>query len=206
MRVLLADSHQLLHLGIRTVLSATNEIVLIDAVTSDKQLRQLCREQQPDIILLALNITASPHIDLLNFTKQYCRIAKIILLLHSPDEVFLPQLMESGIAGGILKSDGPAKLIEAIQAVAAGHKWFSPSLMSQLLQLWSGETDNKNLTERETDVLQLLAKGKTGKEIGQALGITQRTVRYHLQNIGDKLGTTTRIEAVAEAIRRKIIQ
>jgi DNA-binding NarL/FixJ family response regulator len=78
--------------------------------------------------------------------------------------------------------------------------------MSELIRSQNDEKNSNKLTRRETEVLQLIASGKTDKEIAQALGITERTVRYHLQNINGRLGTATRIAAVAEAIRRKIIQ
>ena len=205
-RVLLADSHQLLHLGIRTALSTNNKFTLIDAVTCETQLRQLCRQHQPDVILLALNITASSGTEVINDIRQQCPATKILVLLHNPDEICLQQLMETGVTGCILKSDTPEKLIEAIQAVTAGHSWFSPQLMSELIRSQNNAKNSNKLTRRETEVLQLIASGKTDKEIARDLEITERTVRYHLQNINDELGTITRTEAVAEAIRRQIIQ
>lgn len=204
-RVLLADSHQLLHLGIHTALSANHKIRLIDSVTCASQLRQYCHQHQPDVVLLATNIVDSAYIDVINDVQQQCPTAKILVLLRNPNEVSLQQLIEASVTGAILKSDTPEKLSEAVQTVATQESWFSPILMRQLLQTPIGDDHSNRLTERETDVLQLIAVGKTDKETAQALGIAERTVRYHLQNINNRLGTTTRVEAVAEAIRRKII-
>ena len=118
--------------------------------------------------------------------------------------------METGVTGAILKSDTPEMLIEAIQTVATGQSWFSPVLLPQLLQSRTGEESNKltdrELTEREIDVLQLVATEKTDKEIALELNIVKSTVRYHLEQSNNKLGTTTRVGAVTEAMRRGVIQ
>lgn len=204
-QLLLADNHQLLHPGIQSILAPFSEITLIGTATNDIQLRQCCTQCQPDVLLLALNITEPPWTDILEYLQLKYPETKILILLHSPDEVCLHYLTELGTSGCILKSDAPEKLVEAIQSVNAGQKWFSPLLIPQLLNIQRSEQNNK-LTEREREVLQMVAFGKTDKEVAQALKITKRTVRYHLQNANSKLGTTTRIEAVAEALRREIIQ
>jgi DNA-binding NarL/FixJ family response regulator len=130
---------------------------------------------------------------------------KTLILLHSSDEVCLHYLIEFGVSGCILKSDAPEKLIEAIQAAATGRKWFSPNLLPQLLQSRSSSQENR-LTKREVEVLQLVAAEKTDKEIALTLSIAEGTVRFHLENSNTRLGTMTRVGAVAEAIRCGIIQ
>jgi DNA-binding NarL/FixJ family response regulator len=203
-RVLLADKHQLLHAGIRAILSATDDITLIDTATCHNQLRQLYHEKKPDIILLALNVAESPCTDLLNFIQQSCPTVKMAVLLHDSDEVCLHQLLDHDVAGVILKSDTPETLAEAIRAVAAGQVWFSSALSPQF---WLRKKEQSNkLSGRELEVLRLTAEEKTDKEIAQTLQITERTVRYHLESINIKLSTSTRTGAVAEAIRHKLIQ
>jgi DNA-binding NarL/FixJ family response regulator len=204
-RVALADNHQLLHAGIQTTLAPHKEIRLIGAATRERDLRQLCLNHHPDVVILALNVIDDPCQNMLHDLRKQCPTAKILILLHSSHELSLHHIMELGAAGSILKSDAPAKLIEAIRAVANGQSWFSPILTSQHLQSPT-EGEGTDLTKREIEILQLVASGKIDKEIAPALGITARTVRYHLQNVNDKLETTTRTEAVAEAIRRRIIE
>ncbi|MCP5098197.1 MAG: response regulator transcription factor [Chloroflexi bacterium] len=204
-RVLLADNHQLLHFGIRAILSTPDNITLIETAMYSDQLWQLTYEHQPDVILLALNIVDPPWTNVLKQIQQQCSTAKILILLHNPNEVCLQQLMEAGAVGGILKSDTPEKLVEAIQAIAHGQMWFSSNLIPQLLQLQKSEKKNK-LTPREIEVLQLAATEKTDKEVALMLGITERTVRFHLENSNIRLGTITRLGAVVEAIRCGIIQ
>ncbi len=202
---MLADSHQLLHLGIHVALSSVSEITLVETVVCPHQLRQLYRQCQPDVILLALNIVEPPCIEIVNNIQQQCPAAKILLLLHNPNEICLQQLRKTNVAGAILKSDTPEKLIEAIQTVAAGQPWFSSILLSQLLQSRKSEEGNK-LTEREVTVLQLIAAEKTDREIALELNIAKSTVRYYLEQSNNKLGTTTRVGAVVEAMRQGFIQ
>lgn len=204
-QLLLADSHQLLHAGIQSILAPFSEITLIGTATNDIQLRQRCNQRQPDVLLLALNITEQLWTDLLEYLQKKYPETKILILLHSSDEVCLHYLIKMGVSGCILKSDAPEKLIEAIEAASIGRKWFSPTLLPQLLQSRNSSQENI-LTKREVEVLQLVAAEKTDKEIALTLGIAEGTVRFHLENSNTRLGTMTRVGAVAEAIRCGIIR
>lgn len=203
-RVLLADNHQLLHSGIRTILATSEEIKLAAAVTRHEQLRLCYQQHQPDVVLLALNVADVPCADILSAVQQQCPNARIVVLLHSPDEACVQQLMALGAAGVVLKSEAPDKLIEAIEAVVGERPWISLDLMPQLIRPQPAQ-ESETLTERELAVLQLTAAGETDCAVAQRLHITERTVRFHLKNVGHKLETTTRIETVAVAIRRQLI-
>lgn len=200
-RVLLADSHKLMHPGIRAILSTQSGILLVETMTYHDQLKKCCQEHQADIILMSLNIDCENS---LSYLQVHHPSIKSLILLRTPDEISLHQLIQLGADGGILKSANPHELIDAIHTIVKGEKWFSPSLVPKLLESNSNK-ENYDLTERELDIMRLISSGKTDKEIAQTFDISERTVRYYLQNINTKLGTTTRIESVAKTIRQNLI-
>lgn len=202
-RVLLADHHQLFHSAIQTILSQAPEVSLTGTVTESSQFSQLCREHLPDVVLLALNVADPLQTDVISQLRQYCPTAAVLVLLGDGDNICPRQLQEAGAAGALLKSEPPEKLIEAILTVANGKTWFSDPLLLQLLQPETGEAPQ--LTDRELAVLQLLVAEETAEAIGQALGISERTVRSHLTSIYGKLGVKSGLGAIREAVRLKLI-
>lgn len=204
-QLLLADKHQLLHSGIRTILSTIDGFDFIGAVVCETELQLLLCKFKPDILLLSLNIIAPPYEDIFHRIKEQCPATKTLVLLHHTNEICLQQLIKLDLDGAILKSDAPDKLLEAIQVIRTEQKWFSSELLTQLFRPPYDDQRNE-LTNREIEVLLSIASEKTDGEIAIMLGIMERTVRYHIDNSKNKLGTTTRIGTVIEAIRRNIIQ
>lgn len=204
-RVLLVDNEKLLHPGIHAILATTEKITLIEAIDNNNQLHLFCHKHQPNVVLFAPDPANKSCTDTLDYLHQQFSTVKIIVLLHDSDEMNLSQLIAHGAVGGIQKSNSPEKLLEAIQCVANGNSWFSPEILSNIIKKSIGEP-KKELTKRELELLQLVAAEKTDKAIAQTLEITERTVRYHLENIHIKLSTSTRTGAVAEAIRHELIQ
>ncbi|MCA9936981.1 MAG: response regulator transcription factor [Ardenticatenaceae bacterium] len=203
-RVLLADQHRLLHPAIRTLLSTTDDMTLVGEVTDRHELRQNCEEFCPDILLLSTNVTDSPLVKILDDIKEQCPTSKILVMLSSTEETSLRQLVAQGVNGVILKSDTPGKLLEAIDAIAQGQTWVSIDLLPRLVQPQQANVGN-DVTDRELEILQLLALEKTNAEIAQTMNIADRTVRSHLENIYIKLGVTSRVGAVVQAIRLNLI-
>jgi DNA-binding NarL/FixJ family response regulator len=195
-QVLLVDNEQLLHPGIHAILSKTDNIVLLKAVANINQLRQFCHRNQPEIVLLAPDPANKSCTHVLDYLHQQFSTVKVIVLLQEPDEDCLSRLIAYGAFGGLLKSNSPKKLLEAIQSVANGNSWFSPELLSNIFKKSKATGKLRiGLTKREITLLQLVAAEKTDKEIAQDLEITGRTVRYHLENIHIKLNTSTRTGA-----------
>lgn len=217
-RVLLANNHQLLHSGIRAILSTTDDIKLIDSVICDIDSLiidkscpiqclhyKLCKTHNPDVILLSFNNIDLPCENIVNYLAEQCLIPNVLVLLYNFDEIYMEQLMKLEVVGGILIHDPPEQLIEAIREVGQGKPWFSHSLLLEFMR-HQNEKEANVLTKKELDVLRLAAAEKTDEEIAIELGIKKRTVRYHMDNINTKLGTSTRTGFVAEALRRKIIR
>jgi DNA-binding NarL/FixJ family response regulator len=192
-RVLLADKQRLLHGSIRTVLSDKTKLILLGEATTVEEMHQLTQRLRPEVLLLALNLIEPPLTEIFDRLKACCPAVKILVLL--PDKKAPVQhLMEAGAAGCFYKGQTAKKLVEAINVVAQGEPYLSPRLLKNLLQL-PDSARPLTLTRRELDVLQLVTEGKTDREIALLLGVSERTVRYHLENTYKKLGVRTRAAA-----------
>lgn len=204
-RILLADHHRLLHPSIRAILSTTDDLMLIGEVTDSDKLRQNCQqENQPDLLLFSPNVVPSSTAKILDDIRESCPSIKILVMLSHSEEASSQQLVAQGVAGIILKSDPPDRLLEAIYTTAQGRSWFSAELAAKLIQSQQPNLRN-SVTDREMEILQLLVAEKTNIEISRALSIAERTVRSHLESIYGKLGVESRAGAVAKAIRLNLI-
>jgi DNA-binding NarL/FixJ family response regulator len=204
-RVLLADAHRLLHPGIQAILSTADDLTLIGEVTEGDALRQICQqENRPDLLLLSPNVEDLAATEALDAIRESCPSVKILAMLSHAEEACSRQLMDHGADGVILKSDAPDKLLEAINAVMQSQPWVSAELVAKLVQPQQPDPGN-DLTDREVEILQLLAVEKTNEEMAESLNIAERTVRSHLESIYGKLGVKSRAGAVAQAIRLNLI-
>lgn len=203
--ILLADAHRILHPSIRTILSVSDDLLLIGEVTEGDALWQICKqENQPDILLFSPNAESLPTAEILDTIREYCPSIKILAMLDRSEEASLRQLIYHGADGIILKTNTPDKLLEAIYAVAQDQPWFSSELVPKLVKAQQPKLEN-DITDREVEILQLLAVEKTNVEIAQTLNVAERTVRTHLENIYSKLGVKSRAGALAQAIRLNLI-
>jgi DNA-binding NarL/FixJ family response regulator len=204
-RILLADQHYLLHAGLQHITAQRDDLMLLEAIATADELYQLHQKDiSPDLFLFSPNITRASLTNICDQVQSCWPSVKLLAMLAHPTETCFRQLMEQGVAGVILKSDNPDRLLEAIYMIARGERWLSPSLASTLLQS-NPPFVGTALTERELTVLQLLALDKTIGEIAQALNIGERTVRCHLERIYSKLTAKSRIGAVVQAIRLGLI-
>lgn len=203
-RILLADSHRLLHPSIQTIFSTTDNLILTDEVTDSHQLlQQIRQENPPDLVLLSPNITEIPITHTIDTLKELNPAIKILGLLSHPEETCVRKLIKHDITGIMLKSETPDKLIEAIHTIMQGQPWFSATLIPRIMQPNISELNE--LTDRELDVLKLLTKENTNIEIAQILNISERTVRCHLENIYGKLGVKSRTGAAIQAFKLNLI-
>lgn len=200
-RVLLADSHQLLHGGVQAILTAAPDLELVGEAATEEELWQLCGENPPDVLLLASNVTNSPLPETLVQVKQHCPGFQVLVLLADPEEVCLQTLIENGVGGGILKSDSPESLLAAIRTIVQSQPWFSPLLLKRILQ-----PKTPPLTDEELALLRLLVAGETDKAMAKAMNLSQRTIRRRIDRICEKLGVETRIEAAYQAGTYRLLE
>lgn len=205
--VLVVDDHPLYRRGIRMALSAQPDVVIADEVGTAAEAVDRCRTLEPDVVLLDLNLPDGSGIDAARTIFAECPATRVIALTAYADDAYVLALADAGARGYLLKSSTDAEIVGAVREVAAGRSAFTGAATDALLKRARGETrDLDDLTEREREVLQHVATGLTNREIGHALGISDRTAQAHLSHIFEKLGVASRTEAVTVGLRRGLIR
>lgn len=204
-RVVVADDHPIVRSGITAHLDSHRDIEVVgEAVDGDTAL-QLARRMRPDVVVLDINMPGRRTVDVVaELVAMPISTSVLILTAHNDLEHILA-LLKSGAKGYVLKDEEPSTIIAAVRSVAAGRTWVSPGVMATMVDHTvrdKADDDPSALSSRELEVLHLLSNGRDNQEIGRALNISERTVRYHLHNIYDKLGVQRRAEAIAWAVRR----
>ena len=199
-RIILADDHPLIRAGLHSTLEQEEDLVVVGEATNGAETHRLCQELSPDILLLDLSMPGPSPVTTVRCILEQCPQVKIIMLTAFDDEVFVRNLVGLGVAGYILKDEAPETLIRAIRAALEGDVWFSRRIIDILAKpgAESGCVEiNCHLTDRESEVLHLMAKGHANGQIADALAIAEGTVKNHLVNIYQNLGVHSRAEAVA---------
>jgi DNA-binding NarL/FixJ family response regulator len=208
LRILIADDHALVRQGLRSVLEAQTGWSVCGEAKDGREAVKLGLKLRPDIFLLDVTM---PELNGLDATRQICRSLPgtpiLILTMHDSDEL-CAEAVQAGASGCVLKSDSPRQLLGAIEAVAAGGKYFTRPTGSATPggQRSAGSNAQPRLSAREREILQLLAEGHTSKEIAARLGIAFKTVDAHRTNIMRRLNIHALAELVRYAVRERIIQ
>ena len=204
-RILLADDHPVVRDGIRNRLAREEDFVVAgEAANGDEAIRQ-ARRLSPDVVLLDVAMPGPGPVPVMEALHQAVPAAKVLVLSAFDDDEYVFGMLAAGAAGYALKDERLSTLVEAIRAVVRGETWLSPRVASKVTHRAVGqgsEAAGTPLTEREQEVLRLMAEGRENVEIAGALVISERTVKFHVGNIYTKLGVTSRTAAVVEAIRR----
>ena len=206
-KILLADDHPLIRTGLRTTLEQETDLVVVGEATNGIETQRLCQELSPDILLLDLGMPGPSPTTTVNFILAQCPQVKIIMLTAYDDEVYVRNLVGLGVAGYVLKDEAPETLVRAIRAGLEGDTWFSRRVIDILARpaAKSDEVENEDhLTDREYEVLSLMAKGLSNNQIADALSVAEGTIKNHVVNIYQKLDLHSRAEAVAWAWEHEI--
>ncbi len=206
-RVVLADDHTVVRAGLKAVLGGAKDIQVVGEVANGSDAVAMTEKLEPDVLVMDLSM---PQMDGAEATKTLAangaRTKILILTMHSPDEALVP-LLESGASGFLQKSAADRELVDAVRAVAHGDTYLQPSAARVLaggLRKKAEHIDERTkferLTQRERDVLRLVAQGYSAPEIGQRLFISPKTVDTYKQRIQEKLGLQHRSEYVQFAL------
>jgi len=201
-RVVLADDHGVVRRGIRDFLAEAGDITVVAEAGDGAQAYDLVVKHQPDVVLLDVQMPNGTGIDVTRRLRAANWAVGVLMLTAFDDPPYIKASLEAGANGYVLKSSEAEDIIEAVRAVCEGKTVFSVGLM---LPPSTTATAGTALTDRERDVLQLVARGLTNKAIGFQLSISDRTVQGHLANIYDKLGAASRTEAVTRAVSLGLI-
>jgi DNA-binding NarL/FixJ family response regulator len=212
-RVLLADDHGLLRKGVRSVLGEDPEIVVVGEAHDGPQAIRVAEELRPDVVIMDI---AMPGLNGLEAATQIVRKDKrtgILILSMYADEEYLMRAVGAGVRGYLLKDSAEPDLVRAVRAVADGKTFFSPVIADMLfddyalrLQRHEVQDSYELLTDRERQVLQLLAGGMTNKEVAATLTLGVSTVETHRLNLMQKLNLHNTAELVLYAVRKKILR
>lgn len=196
-RVLLADDHPLIREGIGNTLRKSEGLKLVGVTTNGHHLREIVAELRPDVLLLDLHMPGPPPLETIMALHKEFPETRILVLSAYDDLVPVRALLRAGVSGYVLKDEATGPLIQAIKTVVRGGIWFSQAIARRLAQ----PTNTPEFTERELDVLNILAQGASNEQIATQLAVTERTVRFHLKNIYRKIDVSSRGEAIAWAVR-----
>jgi DNA-binding NarL/FixJ family response regulator len=212
-RVVLADDHGLMRKGVRSVLAQDSSISIVGEAGDGAEAVQLAEALHPDVIVMDI---AMPQLNGIEAAAQIARKDKrigILILSMYSDEEYLLRALSAGARGYLLKDSAEPDLLRAVRAVAAGRTFFSPAIVETLLEDYvhrlqqEGLQDSYDLlTDREKQVLQLLAEGKTNKEAAAILDLGVSTVETHRTNLMQKLSLHNTAELVIYAVRKKILR
>jgi DNA-binding NarL/FixJ family response regulator len=207
-RVVLADDHAVVRKGIREFLEEEGDIVVVAEAADGEQAVALVTEHRPDVAVLDIQMPVVTGIEATRRIKAEHPDVRVLILTAYDDDPYIFALLQAGASGYILKTGDSSGLVEAVRAVHRGDSALDPTVTQKVVQQLTmgrplgAQASVEPLTDREIEVLRLAARGMTNKAIGQALGISDRTVQGHLANIYGKLNVGSRTEAVTEALKQ----
>jgi DNA-binding NarL/FixJ family response regulator len=212
-RVLIADDQSLVRAGFRLILESQPDFAVIGEAPDGEQAVALARRHRPEVVLMDIRM---PRMDGLEATRQIlengttqCRI--VILTTFDLDE-YVYAALKAGACGFLLKDVTPEQLIAAVRLVVAGDALLAPSITRRLIERYASRDarseltpDLSSLTEREVDVLRLMARGLNNQAIGEKLFVSEATVKTHVAHILDKLAVENRVQAVVAAYESRLV-
>ena len=212
-RLLLVDDHAVVRSGLRMLLGNENDVEIIGEAGTAAEALASAADLKPDVVLMDIGLPDKSGIEATRDIKaQFPEVAIVALTIHEDEEYFF-KMLEAGASGYVPKRAAPEELLTAIRAAAHGEVYLYPTMAKLLVRdyLISEPTDkehstDKDLTDREREVLTHLAEGESNDEIAKALVISPKTVARHRENIMHKLNLHSRAELVRYAIRKGIIK
>ena len=200
-RVLLVDDHAVVRQGLRMFLSLDSELTIVGEAVNGADALQKAHDLQPDVILMDLMMPVMDGITAIGVLRRDLPDIEIIALTSVLEDASVFNAMRAGASGYLLKDTEAEELCRAIKAAADGQVQLSPQAAARLLREVPAPNSPEQLTDRETDVLRLLAQGLANKEIAAELTIGEKTVKTHVSNILAKLGVVSRTQAALYAAR-----
>jgi DNA-binding NarL/FixJ family response regulator len=211
-RILVADDHGIVRKGLRFLLEHQEDMEVVGEAGDGREAVRMAEELDPNIIVLDI---AMPQLNGIDAAEQILRRspeAKIILLSMYADEEYLTRALTVGVKGYLIKDSAEVDLVRAVRAVATGKSFFSPAVAQTLAEDYVRQLQSKGLqdtydllTSREKEILQLLAEGKSNKEVATVLDVSPYTVETHRMHMMQKLGLHNTAEIVLYAVRKKLI-
>lgn len=205
-RILIADDHAVVRQGLKMFLNLDPDLEVVGEAVDGKQVVELARQLKPDIVLMDLLMPVMGGVEATMAIRREMRDVEVIALTSVLEDKSVVEAVRAGAIGYLLKDTESDELIRAIKAASEGQVQLSPKAAARLMREVRAPENPDELTERETDVLRLLAMGKSNKEIAQALTIGEKTVKTHVSNILSKLNVVSRTQAALHAVRIGLVE
>ena len=200
-RILIVDDHPIMRLGIAALISSSSEMVCVAQAGSGEEALGMHSACAPDITLMDLRLPGMSGVETIRAIRHRSPRARFIVLTTYEGDEDIHQAMEAGASGYLVKGLPQEMLVNAVRKVHAGGRYLPPSMSQALAE----RTPDTSLSARERQVLQLIAKGKSNKEIAVELGITPATVKCHVSVILTRLDASDRTQAVVTALQRGLV-
>lgn len=210
-RILIAEDHTLLREGTRRLLEQQPDFEVVGEAENGRQALEMINNLKPDVAVLDIRMPELNGIEVVRQMHSLSPVTKALMLTAYNDDDYVLALMEAGASGYLLKTAHEKELIDSIRSVYSGEPVLHPAIAMKIARLWAqrGVPDKQKASEqlspRELQIMELAAKGLRNKGIADELGISIRTVEGHFNSIFSKLGVSSRIEAVLEAVSRRLV-
>lgn len=207
-KVLIADDHPVVRRGLRQILDETSDILVGAEVGSAREVLDAVREQAWNVIVLDISLPGGNGIDLIKDIRRERPDARVLILTVYSEEQYAVRAIKAGAAGFLNKESAPEKLTEATRKIAAGGRYVSAALAETLASILAGDTGGQPhecLSDREFEILKLLASGKTVSQVAQGLSLSVKTISTHRTRILKKMHMQTNAELTQYAIRQGLV-
>lgn len=210
-RVILADDHALIRQGLKAMLDTSEQVEVVAEAENGHELIELVRVHNPDVVVVDIRMPDLDGLEAVRRIRKHHPAVRALMLTVHDEESYVYEAVKAGATGYLLKTVSSEELVNGILTVAEGKALLHPAVTRKLIDEFadmakSGGKPDKELSPREQEVLQLLAYGKSNKEIAKALGIGAQTVKTHVSHIFAKLGAADRTGAVALALRKGLVE
>jgi DNA-binding NarL/FixJ family response regulator len=212
LRIFIADDHKIMLDGLKVLIDAQPDMKVIGEADNGRTAWRMVRDLLPDVVVMDVSMPNLNGVKTTSLIMRVCKNVKVLALSAFDDKAYLRQLLEAGASGYVLKQAAADELIKAIRIVASGGVYLDPSLAGKIVDGYIGRNklrgakQNGTLTEREKEVLRLVALGYTNKEIASDLNISVKTVETHKTHIMEKLDIKSRADMVRYAIEQGWMQ
>lgn len=212
LRVFVADDHAVLRDGLKALVNAQSDMEIVGEADNGRTTYERAKELNPDVLLMDISMPELSGVQATELLRRECPAIKILVLTAYKDKGYLDRLLSLGASGYVLKLSAAEELIGAIRLVAGGGIYLDPQMADRIAegyvrsQFLKGELRQRELTAREEEVMRLIAKGYSNKEISNQLKIAVKTVESHKANVMEKLELRNRTEIVRYAVRQGWLQ
>lgn len=206
-RVFIVDDHELVRYALRTSIEGEGDMCVVGEAADGQEALALVKAAEPDVLLLDLRMPGMSGVDVCRLLLEDVPALKVLVLTSYDDDEEIFGVLSAGAVGYMMKDTSPASLAESIRSVADGQTVLDGSIARRVIGARSSvDCDDPGLSDREMDVLAVMARGASNKEIARSLWISEPTVKTHVSHILRKLGQSDRTHAIVEAMRRGIVR